>query len=90
MAVLFDWSDQTCFSDWYDQYLVAIEVLVEEQLASRDGVYMIPVGSQISNPVLHNMRNKGYEQHLAFHLILLLCLLLCQVCGRDLSCGCHR
>ena len=66
MAVLFDWSDQTCFSDWYGQYLVAIETLVEEQLASRDGVYMIPLGSQISNPVLHNMRNKGYEQHLAF------------------------
>ena len=79
MAVLFDWSDQTCFSDWYEHYLVAIETLVEEQLASRDGVYMIPLGSQISNPVLHNMRNKGYEQHLVFHLILLLLcrLLLC-------------
>ena len=83
MAVLFDWTDQTCFS--YEQYLVAIETLFEEQLASRDGVYMIPLGSQISNPVLHNMRNKVYEQHLVFHLILLLLhrLLLCQVCGRD-------
>ena len=69
VGVLFDWSDQPCFSDWYEQYLVAIETLVEEQLASRDGVYMIPLGSQISNPVLHNMRNKGYEQHLVFDSI---------------------
>ena len=32
VAVLFDWSDQTCFSDLYEQYLVAIATLVEEQL----------------------------------------------------------
>ena len=87
MAVLFDWSDQTCFSDWYEHYLVAIETLVEEQLASRDGVYMIPLGSQISNPVLRNMRNKGYEQHLVFHLILLLlCRLFLLGVWKGLSC----
>ena len=95
VAVLFDWSDHTCFSDWYEQYLVAIETPVEEQLASRDDVYMIPVGSQISNPVLHNMRNKGYEQHLVFDSISFHFSppsppsSLSGVWKR-LSCGCHR
>lgn len=58
VAVLFDWSDQTCFSDWYDQYLAGMELLLEEQLPTRDAVHLIPLGSKVNQPKVLNAKNK--------------------------------
>lgn len=48
LAILFDWSDGTCFSDRFDQYVTAIDWLLEEQLSSLDTVHMIPLGSKVT------------------------------------------
>ena len=60
IAVLFDWSDRTCFSDWFDQYAAAMEMLLEEQLESREAVYLIPLGSKVTTPVQRKLQEKRY------------------------------
>ena len=59
VVLLVDFSDTACFSSYNSQYLTALQVLVNEQLASMDTVHIRAIGTEIvpTNPSVLKLSN---------------------------------
>lgn len=50
IALLLDYSDNTCFGASYDQYMAALRLLVKEQLLTKQSVQVMAIGTDYIIP----------------------------------------